>query len=168
MKKQPIIYFLFSLTIIAASCSVTKQYKSPVVGKQDLYRDQSSTDTNNIANLHWTEIFKDTLLQHLIQEGIDNNLDLKIAYSRTRQAQAYFEQSRLAFLPNVNAGASVFEGKTSGSKTSTASNSTLNLQLGITSNWEADLWGKLKSMKQASLASVLQSEAYSRAVQTDK
>jgi outer membrane protein TolC len=39
--------------------------------------------------------------------------------------------------------------------------------LAATASWEADLWGKLKSSRRASLASMLQTEAYSRVVQTD-
>ena len=45
-------------------------------------------------------------------------------------------------------------------------NSANQYQLGISSNWEADLWGKLSSTRRASLASLLQTEAYARAVQT--
>src|SRR5215210_842151 len=111
--KKLIIYILVGLTILASSCSVTKQYQAPVIGRQDLYRDQSYPDTTNIANLHWTEIFSDTLLQNLIREGIDNNLDLKIAYTRVQQAQAYFEQSRLAFLPAFYTDANLSHAKQS-------------------------------------------------------
>ena len=167
MKKKLIIYILFGLTILVTSCSITKPYQAPVIGRQDLYRDQSSTDTTNMANLHWTEIFRDTLLQNLIREGIDNNLNLKIAYSRIRQAQAYFEQSRLAFLPGLSADASTLNGKQSNNQNTTSSTSIHLYQLNVNASWEADLWGKLKSSKRAALASLLQSEAYSRVVQTD-
>src|SRR5258705_8511200 len=117
MKKRLKIYTLFGLMILAASCSVTRPYQVPVAKMQDLYRDQSSTDTTNFASLHWTEVFNDTLLRNLIQEGISNNLDLKIAYSRILQAQAYYEQSRLAFLPNISSEGNSFTGKQSNSKT---------------------------------------------------
>ena len=165
MKRVPIIYYLFILPVLAASCSITKTYQTPVVRTQGLYRDSSSSDSTNMANLHWTEVFKDSLLQNLIREGISSNLDLKIAYSRVQQARAYFEQSRQAFLPNLNAAASGLAGNPSNLKTATF-NTTL-YQLALNTNWEADLWGKLKSSKRASLASLLQNEAYGRVVQTD-
>src|SRR5258705_7955489 len=164
--KKLIIYIPVGLTILVSSCSITKPYQAPVIERQDLYRDQSSTDTTNMANLHWTEIFKDTLLQNLIREGIDNNLNLKIAYSRIQQAQSYFEQSRLAFLPNISADASTLNGKQSGNKSTSSSTSVHLYQLNVNASWEADLWGKLKSSKRAALASLLQSKAYSRTVQT--
>jgi len=167
MKKKLILYILFGFTIMVSSCSITKPYEAPVIGKQDLYRDQSSTDTTSIASLHWTEIFSDTLLQNLTREGIDNNLDLKIAFSRIQQAQSYFEQSRLAFIPGLNANVSTLNGKQSNTKNATSSTSANVYQLNVNASWEADLWGKLKSSKRAALASLLQSEAYSRAVQTN-
>jgi outer membrane protein, multidrug efflux system len=161
-----IIYILFGFTILVSSCSVTKPYQAPVIGTQDLYRDQSSNDTTNMANLHWTEIFSDTLLQNLIREGIDNNLDLKIAYSRIQQAQSYFEQSRLAFMPGVSAGLSTLNGTEPSGSSKTGSASVHLYELSVNASWEADLWGKLKSSKRAALASLLQSEAYSTTVQT--
>ena len=167
MNKRLIIHVFFALTILVSSCSVTKPYQAPITGGKDFYRDQSSNDTTNMANLHWTEIFSDTLLQNLIREGIDNNLDLRIAYSRIQQAQSYFEQSRLAFIPALNADVSTLNGKQSNTKNATSSTSGNLYQLNVNASWEADLWGKLKSSKRASLASLLQSEAYSRTVQTN-
>ncbi|MCW3109696.1 MAG: rane protein, partial [Segetibacter sp.] len=88
-----------------------------------------------------------------------------IAWSRIQQAQAYFEQSKLAFLPVLTADATVLAGKQSSKATNTTSNNPL-YRLTTNASWEADIWGKLRSSKRASLASLLQSEAYSRAVQT--
>ena len=165
MKKNSITCILFVVIIVSTSCVVIKPYEAPVVGRQDLFRDSSSADTTSMANLHWTDVFRDTLLQNLIQEGINNNLDLKIAYSRIQQAQAYYNQSKLSFLPNISADATALSGKTA--KTSSSPGNTHLYQLNVNATWEADIWGKLKSSKRASFASLLQSDAYRRAVQTD-
>jgi multidrug efflux system outer membrane protein len=166
MKKNKTIYFpVLIIMIIVTSCAVTKKYNTPQINTQGLFRDSSSPDTNSMAPLHWTEIFSDTLLQNLISEGINNNLDLKIAFSRVQQAQSYYEQSRLTFFPAVNGVASTENGKIS-SRSSAPGNTHL-YQLSVNASWEADIWGKLKSSKRAMLASLLQSEAFSRVVQTD-
>jgi multidrug efflux system outer membrane protein len=165
MKKKPLPNIFLAIMALATSCVVTKPYDPPAVATQSLYRDSTSTDTSNMANLHWTEVFSDTILKNLVAEGINNNLDLKVAYSRIQQAQAYFEQSKLAFLPVLTADATVLTGKQSSKTTNT--NTTTNLyQLTANASWEADIWGKLRSSKRASLASLLQSEAYSRVVHT--
>ena len=166
MEKKLIAYVFVGLMALLTSCAVTKKYQSPLVSTQGLYRDPPLADTTNMANLHYTQLFKDTLLQDLIREGIDRNLNLKIAYSRVQQAQAYYEQSRLAFIPNLSADASTVFGKQSNSKTGITSTNTQQYQFSINASWEADIWGKLKSSKRAMLASLLQSEAYTKAVQT--
>jgi NodT family efflux transporter outer membrane factor (OMF) lipoprotein len=57
-------------------------------------------------------------------------------------------------------------GKQSNNKNAASSTGNSLYQLNVYASWEADLWGKLKSSKRAALASLLQSEAYSRTVQT--
>ncbi|MFT3935274.1 MAG: efflux transporter outer membrane subunit [Chitinophagaceae bacterium] len=154
---------LLTITFIWSSCKVTQPYKQPSgIANNQLYRDINAGDTSNMANISWKELFTDTTLQSLIAEGINNNLDLKVAVARMKQAQANFDQSKKAFLPSLNANASATFQQLS------------NVQLGNTrlyeaylgSSWEADIWGKLKSAKKAALASLLQSDAYKRAVQT--
>src|SRR5258706_3227968 len=131
MKKTSIIYILFGLIFLSTSCTVTKPYQAPVAETQNLYRDLHSTDTANIASLKWAEIFSYTALQELIREAISNNLDLKIAYTRVQQAQAYFEQSRLAFLPALYTDANVSYAKQSNTKSTTSNANTHLYQLSV-------------------------------------
>ena len=153
--------------ITGVSCRVTKPYIPPAEQLNGLYRDADTTDTTTIANLRWEEIFTDTILQGLIREGIQRNLDLQIAYTRIQQAQAYYEQSRLAFYPNVNANLSASTARVTNSQTTGRTNAAQQYQFGLSTSWEADIWGKLRSTRRANLAALLQSEAAARAVQTD-
>src|SRR5579871_1088075 len=151
-------------TLILNACKVVQPYQQPsdAVSNQ-LYRDSSKNDTtNNIANISWKEMFTDTLLQKLVQEGINNNLDLKVAMARIKTAAANFKQSKLALLPSVDANATAGFQRVP----STQFGFPESFLLGITTSWEADIWGKLGSAKRAALASLLQSDSYKRAVQT--
>jgi multidrug efflux system outer membrane protein len=166
---------LVVILTLAVSCKVTQPYQRPSqVAGNGLYRDTTDTpvaatppadtaksDTTTIATLPWRQMFSDTLLQNLIQEGIDNNLDLKVAVARIREAQANFRQSKAAFFPSLDAGADAtaqkLPGTSQGSQTYEAS---------LSSSWEVDLWGQLRSASRAQLASLLQSYAYKAAVQT--
>jgi outer membrane protein, multidrug efflux system len=57
--------------LICHSCKVTKPYNQPAGMTDDrLYRGVLSTDTVNMAFLPWRELFKDPLLQKMIEEGI--------------------------------------------------------------------------------------------------
>src|SRR4051812_46646425 len=81
------------------SCKVIRPYEAPPGNLPGTYRAQGNTDTSSIAILPYTQIFNDTILQGLITQGISQNLDLQVAYTRIRQAQAYYQQSQAAFLP---------------------------------------------------------------------
>jgi NodT family efflux transporter outer membrane factor (OMF) lipoprotein len=159
MSKRILLPLLFVVTLHA--CKVTTPYRQPArVAGDSLYRDTTITDTTSIATLPWRQLFPDSLLQTLIQEGIDNNLDLKIAVARMRQAEANVRQSKAAFFPSLDANAGASLQKTAGSP------STHNYQVYLSSTWQVDLWGKLRSTKRAALAALMQSDAFRRDVQT--
>jgi NodT family efflux transporter outer membrane factor (OMF) lipoprotein len=83
-----------------------------------------------------------------------------------REAEASYSQSRQALYPAVNAGASAaFAGASNQQR---VGKTVTPQQYGaeLTATWEADIWGKLRSSKRASLASLLQATANAQAVQT--
>lgn len=163
-------WWFLVIIVLMASCKVTYPYQRPVtLASNTLYRDSSDetfntiiTDTTSIATLPWKQMFSDTLLQLLIQEGISNNLDLKIAVVRIKEAAANFRQSKAAFYPSLSANADATFQKIS--QATTGSNQIYEAYL--SSGWMVDIWGQLRSAKQAELASLLQSYSYKRAVQT--
>ncbi len=164
MTKRILSYLLlvYIAGIALSSCKVTQPYQAPQANTDKLFRDIATSDTSSMANLPWREVFTDASLQILIQKGIENNPNLLSAYTRIQQAQAYYLQSRAALLPSLNASATaspqVFKSK-NGQNFS-------QYQLGLSSGWEADIWGKLQSSKKANLAALLQTEAAAKAIQT--
>jgi len=145
--------------LLLSSCSVTKDYSRPEGVSEGIYRTYESQDSATLATLGWQEIFTDTILQNLIQEGIDHNYDLQKASARIGQARANYLQSRSALFPTLSLDGSLTLQSQSGGLSETA-------QLTAGSSWEIDLWGKLSSAKRASLNALLESEAYQRSVQT--
>ncbi len=163
LKGKKILFLLMAI-FMTASCKMTESYKHPsAMADNKLFRDITTTDTTSLGNLPWKELFTDTTLQVLIQEGIDHNLDLKIAMARIKQAQANLRQSKAALYPTLSVNANI--PVENSIKTNTVSTTGL-YQLYAASGWEADIWGKLRSAKRAELAAYMQSEAYKRAVQT--
>jgi NodT family efflux transporter outer membrane factor (OMF) lipoprotein len=160
------LVLLISVIIIALlcdSCKVTKTYNQPAGMTDDkLYRGVSTTDTVNMAFLPWRELFRDTLLQKIIEEGIYNNSDLKIAIARIKSSAAEFKQTKQAFLPSLNVALTpVFQ-----NVSPSVFGYPQTYQLTANASWMIDLWGQLRSAKKAALASLLQAEAYRRAVTT--
>ncbi|ANH82210.1 hypothetical protein A8C56_15670 [Niabella ginsenosidivorans] len=165
MKRTVIINKILWIVFTAAlvpSCKVLQPYSSEKNVSDQLYRDAVTNDTATIASMPWRALFTDPRLQHLIDEGLSNNLDLKIAVARIKAAQANLKQANLAYLPSLQANASAGLYQTSGAQNTPAQ----VYQVYLSSSWQVDIWGKLKSAKRAALASLLQSDAYKRAVQT--
>jgi multidrug efflux system outer membrane protein len=163
---------LFALVgVVSVSCRVTKKYQSPQVNINGLYRDLAATDSATLATMPWQNLVADSALKALIQEGLSNNLDLKSAIQRILEAQATLQQSKTAYLPNLSANANVSRSKQSSAGLNFPAGISINTltttyQAGLTTSWEADVWGKLSSAKRAALSNYLQSDAAKRAVQT--
>lgn len=160
MKLRKVIVPLLLATLAIAACKVTNPYRRPSqITGSGLYRDTTITDTATIADVPWKQFFTDTILQRLIEEGVRNNLDIGIAVARIHEAEANFRQSKEAFLPSLNAGANASV-QTAGTTTSRT------YEAYLSSSWQVDIWGKLRSTRRAQLASLLQSDAFRRDVQT--
>ncbi len=151
-----------SLLLLLQACKVTQTYqRANNIANDSLYRDVHTNDTSSIGNLPWRQLFTGKL-QALIADGIANNLDLKMATERIKQASASFTQSKLAFYPSLNANANATFQNLPGSQVGNAQ----IFEAYGNSSWQADIWGRLRSSKRAALDSLLQSEAYRRYVQT--
>jgi multidrug efflux system outer membrane protein len=166
-------YFLLATTglLIIASCNVTQHYKQPKVTAANLYRDSSATDTNSIANLPWRSLFADTVLQNLIQEGIDHNLNLQTAILKIAEANATLKESKAAYFPTLSAGATVTKAKSSQAAQSFPTGlgidlNTTTYQANLSASWTVNVWGQLSSLKRQAIANFLESDASKRAVQT--
>ncbi|WP_146896691.1 efflux transporter outer membrane subunit [Adhaeribacter aerolatus] len=165
MLRHLLLIFLTGLLL--ASCRLTQPYQTPPARTTNLFRDVTTADTASLGSLHWKELFTDTTLQRLISAGIARNLDLQVAYTRIQQAQAYYRQSGAAFFPTLNANAGATRSRLPEVQDFRQQGNITQYQLGISSGWEIDVWGRLRSNRRASLASLLRSEAGARAVQTN-
>lgn len=157
-----------------SSCQVVNKYKSPEYDSENLFRDENPTDTTTIADISWREYFKDPLLQALIDEGLENNLDLQMAYTRIRQAEVNLSMAQAAYFPDVALVGQVNQTRLSGANPTTGTPKEKNIlgyhketyTLGISATWEADIWGKLNRQSRASYAQFLNSQAYRDLIQT--
>ena len=166
-------YILMVMTaVLLSACSVTKKYERPATLSTDnLYRDQASADTTTIADMPWQSVFKDEKLNALIQKGLDQNLNLKNAIENIIQARASLSQSKLAYYPTLQLDANATHTKQSEAGLNFPAGININTltttyKLGLSTSWEADIWGKLSSSKRAALASYLATDAAKQAVQT--
>lgn len=161
-------------TIGFSSCQITNKYKSPEYDSENLYRGETSSDTTSIANTPWKEYFSDPLLQALIDEGLEKNFDLQIAYLRIQQGEANLGMAKAAYFPSVALVGQVDQTRLSAADPTTGAPRDRNslayhkesYNLGISASWELDVWGKLNRKSRAAYAQFLGSLAYRNLIQT--
>lgn len=153
------------------SCFVAQDYVRPDLDAetQALFRtDNLPTDSVSIADVSWKNLFTDQYLQKYIEEGLQNNMDVRIALQQILAAQAYAKQGKAGYLPSVSVGANATHQELSENSQFGALFSGGIDTYDITANlsWEADIWGKIRSNKRATQAAYLQSVAGHQAVKT--
>lgn len=161
MNKNIIILFALVLCLLS-SCGIYTSYKQPEdLPIQNLYRDSTAqSDSSSLAVLSWRELFTDPQLVEWIELGLENNTDMRIARLKVEEATAALSASKLAFLPSLGIST---QGNLSSYDGAAASKT---YSLGVSSDWEIDLFGRLRNAKKQDIAVLEQSEAYRQAVQT--
>ncbi|MEQ6884737.1 efflux transporter outer membrane subunit [Salicola sp. Rm-C-2C1-2] len=91
----------------------------------------------------WWRDLNDAQLNQLVQDGLDANLDVRTAWQRLHEARAAVAQQSADFYPDLDATA---DGEVSNSDTS---DTTQSLRLGLSSDYEVDLWGRISSQAEA-------------------
>ena len=171
MIKQGILYVtLFVTTVVFfTGCGVVTPYKRPDQLSVDrLFRTFTESDTTySFATGSVHDFYNDPLLQHLITEALDSNLNIRIAVNRLVQMSELLQQRKAVFYPTLNLGltGSVSDVSKYGNSSKPA-NPYTELKLAATAAWEADIWGKLSSLKKSQEAQYFQQEATVRATQT--
>ncbi len=151
------------------SCFVAKDYVRPddVVQSEKFRTDRLPQDSLSIANLSWKQIFTDPILQNYIEEGLINNMDIRIAMQQIAIAEAYVKQGKAGYFPSLSVNATAARQELSKNSQLGANLSSVDqFELAGGLSWEADIWGKIRSSKRASDASYLQSVAAHHAVKS--
>jgi NodT family efflux transporter outer membrane factor (OMF) lipoprotein len=152
------------------SCFVAKTYERPQVKEtENLFRtDALPSDSLSMAEVSWKEMFTDPYLVKYIDEGLANNIDIRVAIQQMLSAEAYEKQGKAGYLPTLSAGATATHQELArNSQFGSFFNGAID-QYAVTADlsWEADIWGKIRSNKRAFEASYLQSVAAHQAVKT--
>lgn len=106
------------------------------------------------ANLEWQRFFADARLRQLIELSLANNRDLRVAILNIEQARAQYRITRADRLPTVSA-------IVSGNRQTTGEDAPISsiYQGGFgVSNFELDLFGRVRNLSEAALAQYLATE----------
>ena len=158
MKK---IVVLTTATALLSSCGIYTKYQPAETTPDNLYGEEVAVDdTTNFGNVNWRELFTDPQLQALIEQGLQNNTDLRSAQLQIEEAEAALMSAKLAFLPSFALSPQGTISSFDGGK------ATKTYTLPVTASWELDIFGRLRNAKQQAKALYAQSKDYQQAVRT--
>lgn len=171
MKRNTIYKLIFAPALLVSlqSCFVARDYQRPEVVNEAYFRtDQIPEDSITMAEVSWRSLFTDPVLIGHIEQGLENNLDIRIALQQIAAANAYYKQGRAGYLPTIGATGQAAHQEMSGNGQMGAlyDGGISQFELSANASWEADIWGKIRSYKRASEASYLQTVEAHKAVKT--
>jgi multidrug efflux system outer membrane protein len=168
-----------ALAALLSACTLEPQYHRPPAPVPAL---PGGTEAGTAAaDIGWREFFPDPQLQQLVALALTNNRDLRVAALNVQSAQAQYRIQRAQLFPTVDASAveqvqrtptgvlesefptaaSAFAGQALPSGITTR---TYNVGVGFT-NYELDLFGRIRSLSHAALQQYFSSGETQRSVQ---
>ena len=150
---------IVTAAVLAAltGCAIGPDYARPELPAPAEYRSiLAPQDANSFADLAWTQVFNDPALQPVIEAALANNLDLKIAAARVEEFRGRARVSRSGLGPNI--------GVTGGTSPAVGTPDDSSYSLGLSLQWELDLFGRLRRANEAARAQLLATEEAQRGV----
>jgi multidrug efflux system outer membrane protein len=158
-----------TLAALLAGCSLMPAYERPQAPVAGTFAGAlpGSPDAMPVADLGWRDVFSDPSLQRVIEMGLANNRDLRVAVLNIEKARAQYRVQDAARLPTVNAGASGNAGRTPAGLSSTGEAQTTHqysASLGF-SAYEIDFFGRVRSLNEQALQEFLATTEARRSAQ---
>ena len=146
-----------TVCISLASCKVGPDYQTPKNDIPDAWHETKpmtatpkaeeqqaapELDKKALAEIEWWKQFNDPVLDALIEKGLAQNYDLKIAKARIAEARAQLAQAKSALLPEMDImGSAEREANEIAFGTTTFPKPFNIFQTGFDASWETDVFG---------------------------
>jgi outer membrane protein, multidrug efflux system len=179
MACRSTCFLAAAVATLLGACTLEPQYHRPPPPVPAV---QGGTAGDTVAaDIGWREFFPDPQLQQLIALALTNNRDLRVAALNVQSAQAQYRIQRAELFPTVDASAveqvqhipigvlkaEFPSGAAGGAGTLPANGITVHtydVGLGFT-NYELDLFGRIRSLSHAALQQYFSSGETRRSVQ---
>ena len=174
-------------TLILAACSMAPAYHAPPAPAEVAFKEVSPSWSQETATAldgstwkaakpseeaargEWWKIFNDTVLDNLEHQALEANQDLKAAAARVKEARALNQVARSAYFPAIDIGLGSTRQQPSAASQGLADgthvqpSTVYRAQANV--SYEVDLFGRVASSVDASMADTQRSEALFRSVQ---
>ncbi len=169
--------------VFGASCKPFENTSKPLINNLPS-RFSNSSDSLSTEVLEWKKLFVDPQLISLIECALTSNYDMQLAWQKVNMAKAGVRFTKGIRMPDLSvyAGTGIrkygdytIDGvgnydtqfSTNINQKQQLPNPIPDYTIGFQSNWEIDIWGKLKSEKKAALHRFLATESGKNLVVTN-
>ena len=131
---------------------------------------EETKDSTNSADIKWKDFFSDKNLITLVDTALKNNFDVLKTLQKIEIARNDLRVTKGAMLPTVNSNFAYLQRKFGYYTMDDAGNRTTEITpgqiiptnlpdyfVGLQTNWEVDIWGKLRNKKKAAFSRYLSS-----------
>jgi NodT family efflux transporter outer membrane factor (OMF) lipoprotein len=139
------------LLLLLSGCAVGPRYKKPDMLLPQSYSVQIGQENPKDA-VCWWKAFNDPIMEGLIEKGLSQNYDFKIALEKIEAARNLYRIDYAKIFPQINLFSDVLKANLGNgifSRGVPTGNVTSKF-IAIDTLWEIDLWGRLRSNKNAS------------------
>jgi multidrug efflux system outer membrane protein len=165
IARNPLVVAVFAAL---SGCAIGPEYQRPALelpaaySTMPAYATPVASSASDAVTGKWWSVFKDPVLDRLMEEALANNLDLAVAAARITEAQAQLGLVISDQLPTAYASASRERNRNSASSIRSAPGqpleSTTN-RVALNVSFEIDFWGKYRRATEAARADLLSIES---------
>lgn len=150
IMKRTLIRAIVMVTIglILSGCSPFEPAWNPVV-ENELPQTFTHKTSTPPARQRWWNVFASPQLDDLISRALQDNLSIQEGWARLRQAGALRIQSGAALYPEASLAAGASAGRQQSSNGQITRQGIERYSIGLLSNYEIDLWGRIRSEREA-------------------
>ena len=156
------VFFVFVGILLLTACVSGPDYRRPQQVTPPAYKESKdwkiAEPRDNVPRGKWWEIFADGQLNALADKVSVSNQSLRLAEAQYRRAQALAQSARASLFPSLTAALGITR---SGSATRGAAT---NYDVGASTSWDADVWGRVRRNVESSAATAAATAADLEAV----
>ena len=146
--------------LVVSGCTMIPRYQRPAAPVTMHYPGVTATNQTHAAEISWREFIRDERLQKLVDLALTNNRDMRVAVFNVEQSRAQYHVTHSSLFPTIDGSGNYTrsqsslsgfpQGSAGGSGSSTFVSSQWSASIGTT-EYEIDLWGRIRSLDRQAL-----------------
>ena len=156
------ILLVVAVALSLFSCRVGRSFRTPELKEMPATFDEEGMTEGTTADIGWSTLYADTVLQGLISQALDHNKDMLAAAARVRELMAAKRITFAKMFPG--AGMDLYGDREYLNYGGDNKKYDPELHANLTFGWEIDIWGNLRWQNEAAVAAYLQSVEAQRAL----